>query len=327
MKEKGVAPLIKIKNSTTHVLLGKDITKYEGIEREDLIFLTDIELNHFLEQEEDTYLKEKTNESLKEDVKEMLLSKNEDTITLALEMLKQGGVDKDCLTALFLIFKNSSLKSKTKTTAKNFLEIHASKTLKAQLNSRAAIFFKGLIKENTLSKNIDNYLQKEKNIDKKVVGQYISEWTGNGYFYWFKQLTKEERDITVNQLIKDNSKFILKSDYFYNRKTMLQYTTAVNVEISESSLSKIPEELLQFKQLKKLDLSNNYIEKLPNWFSELSSLQTLSIAKNEIINFPKILFDMPNLKTIRTWGLYFEEEEEKEILNYFHSSFYELTRK
>lgn len=326
LKDHGLTTALKIKKTTTHVVLGKEIAKFEGIEQEGLTFLTDISLNDFLEKKEDTYLKG-ADDSLKSDVKEMLLSKSEDTIALALEMLKQGGVDQDYITALFLIFKNPALNKKSRNIAKNFLQIHASESLKAQLSSRSVIFKDG-INEDTLSWNIKSYFKNEEEnyIDTKLVGQYISEWTGNGYRYWFSQLTENETLEIINQQIRDNPKFVLRRSYFFDTKILLQCTSARNVSFGESYLNNVPEELRNFKELRSLNLSESRIKELPNWFSELTNLETLYISENNIKEFPEVLTNMPNLKTIGTYKCPFMNDREN-IPNCFIASYYNLTRK
>ncbi len=305
--EKGVKVVTKIKKTTTHVVLGKGIKKYDNFDQEGLTFLTDYELNDFFEKHEDTYVKDDID--MQENMQNMLLSKSEENVQLALEMLKTGGVPKEYITILFCICKNTNFSQKTRKAAKSFLEIHTDDALKKLVTSRTIIFTNNYIDAQKLYRNLRSYSHKD--IDNKVLVKYIIDWTRKGYMFWFAQLEEQELDETVNQLLIDNPDFLLsEANFYYAKRDLMDFPNASRIRFTVTYQKDLPEKLRNFKQLTYLDLSDTGYKRLPDWLIELDKLKTIHLGSSRIKEFPTVLEQMEQLEELHIYGATFADKVE-----------------
>lgn len=135
LKELGIHLVTKRTTKTSHVILGKNIKKTDALLDNELIILSETELNHFLDEVAPAYLLEEEQSENTANLKSMLLTLSEENVSVALELLKSGGVPKDLMTTLFFVHKFST-DSKIVRKTKNLLTLNASDKLLEALKIR-----------------------------------------------------------------------------------------------------------------------------------------------------------------------------------------------
>ncbi|MCP4441999.1 MAG: hypothetical protein GY810_24075 [Aureispira sp.] len=303
---------IKVKPKTTHIVVGFNLKKYEGYDREDLVYISDSDLNDFFIQNEEQYLLEESADgsSNTENVAMLLSSTDHQNIDLAFQILKTGGVPQDLITELFLIAKNPKLPKGLRKQAKSYITLHGSDTLKKRIQTHKMIF-PGYINENKHTRNIKFYTN-DTELDGVKVGQYIYNHTRQGIKFWFEQMDKAQRKEAITSLAQD-PKFILKARYFKDKNEIYEYTQVQGLELNSKRLAALPEALFKFKNLKRLNLSRNKLTELPEELAQLRQLQWLNISYNKIATFPEVLDQMPNLKEMIVSSNGFAVRSNKEI--------------
>ncbi|BDS12481.1 leucine-rich repeat domain-containing protein [Aureispira anguillae] len=133
LKLLNIAVVSKKTTKTSHVLLGKNIKNTAALTDNQLVIVTETELNHFLDAAAPAYLLEE--EIGTEHIQNMLLTLRDEDVLVALELLKSGGVPKELMTTLFFVHKFSSTTKIVRQT-KNLLTLNASNKLLEKLKSR-----------------------------------------------------------------------------------------------------------------------------------------------------------------------------------------------
>lgn len=303
---------IKIKPTTTHVIIGFNIKKYVGYDQEGLVFISDQDLNAFFVENEEQYLLEESEDgsSNTEHIAMLLSSTDHQNIGLAFQILKTGGVPQDLVTELFLIAKNPKLPNGLRKQARAYITLHGSETLKNRIKTHKMIF-PGYINENKHTRNI-KYYTTDTELDGVKVGKYIYDHTQQGLKFWFEQMTKKQRKEAIS-LLAQNPKFILSARFFKDKNEVFEYPNVQGLELNSKRLAALPKELFQFTQLKRLSLSRNRLTELPKELANLTQLQWLNIAYNKMPDFPKVFDEMPNLTEIIVSSNGFAVRNNKEI--------------
>lgn len=264
LKELEIKVAKKKTAETTHVLLGKNIKNLSPLEDNNLVLLTENQLNHFLDNNAPTYLVEETAEKTLNtaNIKELLISLLEENITVALALLKGGGVPKELMTSLFVVHKFSA-DSKIVRQTKKLLELNASPALLELLKKRF-LLKKGSQGYFTLLKYIDEICANTE-LTKIEITNYGHRWSKATYPYsslHAKAITeqpKEEQEAYANaywlEKMKGN-KIALKS----GDQVLLNYLFKMNkveeIESYPASFMSSREPIGSLQSLKKLTVAH-----------------------------------------------------------------------
>lgn len=306
----GVKYSTKITKNTTHLVVAKKINKTAGWDNPNLVLMTDKDVNQFLKENENQYLVQSPvteTRELNQNVAQMLLSPNEETIQLALQMLDGGGVAKEIITELFLVFKNPQIDSKIRKKAHQLLLLNASPALQERLNFPAQLF-NSRVFDDKLKQNIDKYaLGTELNF--RTVAQHIYNTINIGLPVLFPFLSKEERiELMQQELQKNNYStdlFFLWLDYANPKKN--NDLSVLVPKVKTLTLGGVHLRLLDpltfsFVNVQSINLRFCQLKKLPEQIKNLQYLQELNISYNQLKEFPKVLLEMLQLKRIHISG-------------------------
>lgn len=295
IKEKGARYNVKIKDSTTHVVIAPKLKKYEGYDKEGLVFISEENLLLFLGVEQERFFKEVEGDELK-NIQELFYHPDEKNQEIALNLMMGGGVPKPFLTDLFLVWRNTKKDASFRKKILKLLKLNASPELKSRL-SQAKPVMRESLDEYTLDENLRHYTEGTE-LDSWKIGRYIFKHYKNGLRFWLRHLSKEEEKTLLNFLIEKRPKFKLCSSYFQQLNNLFEYTNAKWVVIENENLTSFPKQLLAFKQMWNLSLGHNDLQELPVEFATLKKLKTLNIKYNSFKAFPPVLLNMTQLKVI-----------------------------
>lgn len=304
LKELGIVYSAKINEKTTHVIVEKGAKSYEGIEKKNLVFLSEQYIQGFLNEKSQPYFQEKsTPEEEIQNVQALLWTQDEDSVNIGLEMVKTLGVTPPLVTNLFLVFKNTLFKNSIRNKAKKLLYLHASTQLKCNLdnNKRDNIIKLGNAYNSSISEAIQRFVANSE-LDLFRIIEYVCV----NYElepYWFLCILSEDKErisilkkiLTKNTNISiDNNVF---DDPFLIFTLPLDKITKLRFSINDNQTHEIPAEIFNLKNLTSLTISLNLTE-LPNKIKQLKKLRFLGISWNNLEIFPKVLNEMTHVKEI-----------------------------
>lgn len=264
LKDLGIKVVKKKGAQTTHVLLGTNLKDCTALEDNNLVVLNENQLNQFLDNNTPTYLVEKTAEQALNisKIKEMLLSLLEENVTVALEILKGGGVPKELITSLFVVHKFSSNPKVVRQT-KKLLELNASSALVEALKKRF-LLKKGSQGYFTIGNYINEICTKTE-LSKIEITNYGHRWSKAIYPYssiHAKAITElpeeEQEDYAKAYWLEkiEGNKVSLKS----GDQVLLSYLFKMNkveeIEAYPASFLSTREPIASLQSLKKLTLAH-----------------------------------------------------------------------
>ncbi len=168
--------------TTTHVLLGKNIKKTAVLEDTNLIAVSEPQLNKFIDTYAPAYLVEEsaTKVHSTEQLKSLLESFELENISIALTLMKTGGVPKELIPLIFAIHKFST-DAKVVRQSKKLLQLNASDLLLEKLKKRF------ILKKNTQGFHaINNYLDficEETELNKFQLTKHAFDFSNREYPY------------------------------------------------------------------------------------------------------------------------------------------------
>lgn len=317
IEKKGLVYHQTLQASTTHVVVGLAPQEYDIVADYPFIFLTEQDLNQYLKQEETPYLLVKDEDSSlnKAHVKDLLLSTNEGSKELGVELLKAGGVPRDLITALLFVAKTAD-KKETREQAKKILKANGSASVQKAVADRSKLVFSSADAEKKVFKNLVKLAKKSSEINWTEMGWYLHQNFGNGLRYTFDYEVSNSplRQHIINALIQDNRLDFFTAyagyrpdytyfGYAYYEKTefpieILHHTALKDLDCSGCRIAAVPVAIDQLSNLEQLNLSGNFINALPDSFKALQNLKKIDLSDNEFPEFPAILQKMPWLESI-----------------------------
>ncbi|NME68048.1 leucine-rich repeat domain-containing protein [Flammeovirga aprica] len=323
-KEK-YAPYFNISNrlndKVTHFVLGrmpKEVLKLEE-EQIDKKFISESDLTDYVNNINPGYIiEEASNDSqISDNIKNLLLSEDESSQLLALEMLKTGGIPKDIINELFFIQKTTNNSTIRKATA-NVLKANAPNEMLVAVNDRSGLRnpekfeeyelyakFKKLSKKwNTeVACQLAYHIYQKHKIGLRyivVFGKKTTLWEKvipfflkDGVLDWTSALGYEKRTDVPNY-----------HESFFNAHRPLPNEILKNHKVTElilhnSRQEKIEDTISEYVDLEILDISYNDLNSLPYSISELSKLKVLDLKYNFSIKvLPKGVYDIPSLEQL-----------------------------
>jgi Leucine-rich repeat (LRR) protein len=322
IKEKfGKAGLVYSANVTdkvTHVVVGPGAKDFYALETQPCTFLDEKTLVDFLDSFEDNFLLEpddQTQESVG-NVGEMLMSVDESSQALGIEMLKAGGVPATLMTELFVIASFAEDK-KLKEAAKKLIKLHGTDPAKDAIKDRTKILSTAYDKAEKLTAESIWYYHRHygRDIDFVRVALWMSRRFGRGlrFVLDLEKPGSDARKEAVGLMIKDgvfdlyNGYATYRPDYlnpysYYDKlrfpTEVLDHPEVVEINALGCNLSELPADLDRLVNLKILNLDYNMLSALPDALANMKQLEVISIQCNELTALPPVLLKMPWLKRL-----------------------------
>lgn len=301
----GIAYSPTLKADTTHVVVGKknsDMSLREG-----LAWMSSVDLDRFFKGAEVQYIAQadtKTEEGQHtvEQLSVMLLSPDEPTVQVAVELLKGGGTPKSLITELFAVFKNPQFNTKMRDEVRKMLLLNASPALVKNLQLKAQLFSKAATAK-TLHQNILAYLRNTE-LDGTKLAQYLLKF---GY----------ETHATIAHLLPDSERLAFLRSHLQENGFLLKYCDnyplwtlhsaewqelaplVLHIDGSHHYQRAIPANVYRCTNARSLDLNGCFLTSLNKNLCQLQNLQTLDLTNNQLERLPDfILHDMPRLQNI-----------------------------
>ncbi len=306
-----------ITNEVTHIVVGKP-SKKAKVNFSKQAILSETQLVDASNQIAPPFLLEAdTPKESKAHAVEMLLSTDERNVAIGLAFFKAGGVPKDVITELYLVYKISQDK-KNKAEAKKLLEIHAPKDVHKVMKDQSRLVSSAYNGKKKLYKVQTRYAQLSQSIDWLRVGFYLYKRFGKGLRFVLDHTTPNTpfKIEVLQALIEDNHFDYHKgyatympdyqSHYTYEHytfapfpKEVYQFTQLQGISIKGCRIAEIPAGIHQLTALEVLDLSGNFLKALPEDITQLKNLRKIDISNNEFDAFPLLLTQLPSLEEIK----------------------------
>lgn len=306
----------KISAKTTHIVLAEEAVVTEDLTTLKVITTAD-NFEDWLNRVDKLFLAEKTNDNAIafQNVTDLLHSKDEGNVELALQMMKANGVSKELLGELFIFFNETKFE-KTKRAAKALFKRHAPDELIAFLKSIHNRWLSTL-ESYYYDERVYNFLLETKHMDallisrKRYLNWYLKNAKSDEVVKLLHELTKDGvLDLThykmtfiPNEVSKLENLKTLKLNTGINRRrfddntfplSITQVRQLEGLELAGYQCNTIPDALKLLQNLRHLALP--YFRDGLEVVSELNNLEILEIPED---NFYKMtsLRQMKNLKT------------------------------
>lgn len=307
-----------ITDKVTHVVVEPGAKDFYSLDTLPCAFMTEKQLVDYLDNFEDNFLLEKdeqTQESVG-NVAEMLMSVDEASQALGIEMLKAGGVPATLMTELFIIATFAE-DAKLKEAAKKLIKLHGTKGAQDAVKDRTKILSTAYDKVEKLTSESIAYYNNHygRDIDFIRVAMWMVQRFGRGARFVLdrEKPGSPHRAALVSHMIKDGALDLYswyatyRPDYFnpysyYDKLNfppeILDHPEIVELDAHGCNLGALPANIDRLVNLKRLRLNHNMIAELPDSLEKLKNLEVIELACNELKEFPAVLGRMPWLKKI-----------------------------
>jgi len=305
LKALGIKYQAKLDAKVTHLVVGRlPKLPLEELLNYSVTFISEAQLNAFIDAQQapdpSKYLLQPDDALAGENVenlKNLLLSEDDQNIAIAIELIKGGGFPKELHTELFMAYKMVHT-PKVRKEIKPLLEKYSSEKAKESMRQRHALFTEAM-DEMKLRRNINKYT-KDNEFDGPKIARYFWDRYKKGILYVFSYGSSEQilEVLPKGEILNLNEHRInaLPAE-------LAQLTQLKKIYLNGCSFVVFPKVLLQMPQVEVLYLDQNYLEKLPKEIIKMTSLKELSISFNLIRTLPDVLLEMPHLEKIifKTW--------------------------
>lgn len=310
---------IKIDARTTHVVVGPNPKKWDGVEREGLVFCSETQLVATLDALDTPYLVEEAAESPEAaaDVAEMLASPDRDTVSMGLELVAAGGVPDGVLTALFYVAKGLGDK-KLGARARKILKVQGSPGVKKAVAERSKLFSTGDKAESKTASALNRYRRMARELDWARMALWIKRDHGVGLRFAVLAGDDAVRRAALRQMI-DGGTLDLYTHFagympsFYNTYAyhdavkmpadVLAFTELTGLSLRGCRFETLPAAIGDLQNLRTLDLRGNFFARLPKAMARLTGLKTLHLGNNRFDDFPsEVVKQLTGLETLTFVG-------------------------
>ena len=230
-------------------------------------------------------------EGVADQLSELLLSTDGANVSLALEMIKRGGLPDGLLEALLLAWQTKDFDRKTRDGAKTLFERYASKasvdSVKKHLK-RTNIFASG---ETKLAKRLKAMTKESKGeLDGVKLARAMLARSGTGLKYLLKE-TKDsgERKVLLEERQKGATLNISGLELTRIPEEIAELQDLRVVEAQGNRIHTLTPGLLSLSGLEKLDLCWNALTEIPDAIDQLTELRSLDLSSNLFRSFPEAL--------------------------------------
>lgn len=294
----GVQCKIKVKETTTHVVLGELAKSDKGFLVHDVTIITPKQLNEELERLEKPYLLEEHEDT--EDhvngLRDLLLSGQDENIALALEIVKSGGFPKELLTDLLIVYKSQDFERKVREKLKKLLFIHVG--MEGQTVVKKMKGLNEYSTEKTLIEDLGKLARLVPEFDSVKIGEYMYDKYKVGRCFLMEHLPLEEGLEWVNRYVTGNELNLSDSKFYRLPKTVAHLPELTSVNLRNCRFTTVPAVLNKLPNLEKLDMSNNCLSALSLHLVHNKKLKVLSVGGNRFKRVPTVLFKMTQLKEL-----------------------------
>ncbi|MGB0839291.1 MAG: leucine-rich repeat domain-containing protein [Chitinophagales bacterium] len=296
LKRNDIKYSIRVKPTTTHIILNFGVRNIQGGATSNAVFITEAQLHQFLTSIEDGYLSKVEEQSpLTDSLTALLLSNDEANLTLALEMMHNSGFPKGLINELFIAGKIGAT-AKARKTAMKFLSLQVSPTSKHHLNRRFPL--EG--SDRRISKSISYYNRNCPELSDLIIATYLFKRHRKGLHYILQHAKDEERNSFVKENIIFGNELKINDIQGFSTisRTLLGYTTITHLNLKGNSFRIIPKQLHKFPDLTKLDLSHNCLKEVSKAITKAPKLTHLNLNNNDLRSMPNALYEMKYLQWI-----------------------------
>lgn len=289
---------IRVKETTTHVVLGEEAEVDKGFLEHNVTIITAKELNAELERLEKPYLldEDENNNIHVKGLRDLFLSGQNENITLALEIVKSGGFPKELLTDLLIFYKSENIDRKIRVKLTKLLFVHIGAAGQAVLKK-----MKGLNEystEKTLMEDLGKLTRLAPEFDSVKIGQHMFEKYKVGRCFLMEYLPLEEGLEWMTKHVKGNELDLSDSKFDSLPERVKHFPKLTSVVLKSCRFTTVPIVLNQLPNLEKLDLSDNYLKALSLHLVKNQKLKVLKIGSNRFQKVPSVLFKMIQLEEL-----------------------------
>lgn len=260
LKAQGIVYSAKISAKTTHLLIGQRPkgSYLEALERGIPILTESVALD-FINSNAEQYLVDDSDmgEHQIQQLAQLLLSEQDDSVRLALEMFKEGGFPTVLLTEVFVAYCQSFDKE-VQREASRLIRQYGSISLIDELKKSYQLF-SPYSSELSIKRRL-NQLAKATELNCLTIAKHGFERHKQGVSYLIKALPKAEKQSFLQRYLNEGTLTLTKLDLSSVPAEAFDLKGVEILDLSYNrSLRSIPVRLLpQFKNLKKLVLKGNY---------------------------------------------------------------------
>ncbi len=324
LKELNIPFTDKPDDDITHLIICKNPKLYKKLVNRNLQLVSEQALYQIFKADAPGFIEaavSKGDDSISNNILQFINSDDIPNVLVGLEMLKNGGVPKDLIEPLLVVFKTCP-DSKARGLAKKILLQHAPAELLPLINDTQR--FTG-INANSKAQDINKKLEKiaknsSRNLAAKMSLLFHKRYKkGLRYIlYHFHKPCQERTDALLAMMEGTHFNFApglgftnwkergQEAIQLWSIKAIAKFPIDIvdHVPLIESAnfhnckFNSLPAKIGEMKDLKRLDLSFNFIKKFPKSFIKLTQLEHLDLQMNNFEEFPKELFNFPNLKLV-----------------------------
>ncbi len=308
---------------TTHILLGANPKLSPKEQREDVVYLTESDLQTYVNEVNTPYLLQEgtTDTHSNQKIRELLLSTQESNIGIALGMLEGLGLPKELLTLVFAVYKESEEKE-NRQLAKQLLTLYGDAKLKRMLGSRKSLVVKTIANQDKRNEDTKIRLQffaEQAGLDAVELLYFIYRKTGDFEALLLEMAAHSPFLLELLQTMKKNDLLHIKGSV--NLASVLpkvyQIPTLKTLVLEEFRDRKLASGISQLKQLNAFSLKRNrFTSTLPEDFSDLENLEILTLWQVDITRLPQ---DIGKIRTLKHMVIRYAP-----YLNELPTSLYEL---
>lgn len=332
LKQHNIGYSPKVTSKTSHIVVGYNPKEYSSAIKKKYTYLTQQQLKAFLNELDTPYLLEQEANDVHsvDNLRNLLTSSDAANMSVAIEILKGGGVPEELLTEVFFVAKVAKEK-KAREGAKELLDLYAPKGMQKAIKHKEKLgsSSSSLDAEKKVYKKLRKYASLSKLIDWGKIAYYHYKQFGNGLRFLFdyestgselrKQVLAEITQGTKLDFFAAYATYLPDYSFAYAYEhyqpkpfpmDILELQHLTDLSLAGCYIEAIPEQITQLPQLKILDCRGNFLDSLPESLSALTALHTIDISDNEFKEFPMVLAQMPQLRQVifknnrATWEAY-----------------------
>lgn len=320
LKNNNIGYSPKITPKTSHVVVGYNPKDYSGVAKKKYTYLSEVQLNNFLNEIATPYLleQEEPDANNVDNLKNLLTSTDPANMGVAIEILKGGGVPNELFTELFFATKITGDK-KVREKAKELLSLNGTKSIQKALKHKEKLGSgsSSYDAEKKVYKKLRKYATLSKDIHWGKIAWYHYQHFNNGlrFLFDYEPVGNDLRKEVLQALVQGTQldfyaayatympTYAAEYAYSYYQPKpfptdVLELTHITELNIAGCYIDEIPDNINQLNKLQTLTCDGNFISRLPDSFAALKSLHTLNIANNEFKEFPMVLAKMPQLHKV-----------------------------